>query len=120
MAAGAPAGADSATGPTARESPTYALSEDPARSSGDVGLAMPVPPASSTRESSLTGAEAGLSDRGEEAMVSKEARVREELVVRKETEERTETVSDTVRQTEVEIEDERGNRISCTGTTDRT
>jgi uncharacterized protein (TIGR02271 family) len=44
----------------------------------------------------------------EEAVVSKEARVREEVVVRKGAEERTETVRDTVRRTEVEIEDERG------------
>jgi uncharacterized protein (TIGR02271 family) len=61
-------------------------------------------------------------ERGEEAVVSKEARVTEEVVVRKEAEQRTETVSDTVRQTEVEVEveDERGNTISGTGTTDRT
>jgi uncharacterized protein (TIGR02271 family) len=59
-------------------------------------------------------------ERGEEAVVSKEVRVTEEVVVRKETDQRTETVSDTVRQTEVEVEDERGNRISGTGTTDRT
>ncbi len=44
----------------------------------------------------------------EEAVVSKEARVTEEVVVRKRAEERTETVSDTVRRTEVEVEDERG------------
>ena len=44
----------------------------------------------------------------EEAVVSKEARVTEEVVVRKQAEERTETVSDTVRRTEVEVEDERG------------
>jgi uncharacterized protein (TIGR02271 family) len=43
----------------------------------------------------------------EEAVVGKEARVKEEIVVGKDTEERTETVSDTVRRTEVEIEDER-------------
>ena len=59
-------------------------------------------------------------ERGEEAVVSKEARVTEEVVVRKETEQRTQTVSDTVRQTEVEVEDERGNRVPGTGTTDRT
>ncbi len=41
-------------------------------------------------------------------MVSKEARVTEEVVVRMQAEERTETVSDTVRRTEVEVEDERG------------
>jgi len=50
-------------------------------------------------------------------VVSKEARVTEELVVRKEAEQRTETVSDTVRRTEVEVEDERGNRVGGTGTT---
>ena len=47
-------------------------------------------------------------ERAEEAVVSKEARVREELVLRKQAEERTQTVSDTVRRTEVEVEDERG------------
>ena len=51
----------------------------------------------------------------EEAVVSKEARVKEEVVVRKQSEERTQTVSDTVRRTEVEVEDERGR----TGTTER-
>jgi uncharacterized protein (TIGR02271 family) len=59
-------------------------------------------------------------ERGEEAVVSKEARVTEEVVIRKEAEQRTETVSDTVRQTEVEVEDERGNRVPGTGTTDQT
>ncbi len=43
----------------------------------------------------------------EEAVASKEARVTEEVVVRKEAEQRTETVRDTVRRTEVEVEDER-------------
>jgi uncharacterized protein (TIGR02271 family) len=43
----------------------------------------------------------------EEAVVAKEARVKEELVVRKTAEERTETVSDTVRRTEVEVDDDR-------------
>jgi stress response protein YsnF len=47
--------------------------------------------------------------------VRKEARVTEEVAVRKRAEERTETVSDTVRRTEVEVEDERGR----TGTTER-
>jgi uncharacterized protein (TIGR02271 family) len=44
----------------------------------------------------------------EEAVVSKEARVREEVVVRKTAEDRTETVQDTVRRTEVDVEEERG------------
>jgi uncharacterized protein (TIGR02271 family) len=43
----------------------------------------------------------------EEAVVAKEARVVEELVVRKDAEERVQTVQDTVRRTEVEVEDER-------------
>ena len=43
----------------------------------------------------------------EEAVVAKEARVVEELVVRKEAGERVQTVRDTVRRTEVEVEDGR-------------
>lgn len=43
----------------------------------------------------------------EEPVVDKEARVREEVVVRKTGGERTETVSDTVRRTEAEVQDER-------------
>jgi len=43
----------------------------------------------------------------EEAVVGKEARVKEEIVVSKDAEERTETVSDTVRRTEVEVDDDR-------------
>jgi len=43
----------------------------------------------------------------EEAVIGKEARVREEVVVRKEAGERTQTVSDTVRRTEVEVDDDR-------------
>ena len=58
-------------------------------------------------------------ERAEEAVVSKEARVKEELVVRKEIEQHTETISDTVRSTEVDVEDERGTRIPGTKTTDR-
>jgi uncharacterized protein (TIGR02271 family) len=58
-------------------------------------------------------------ERGEEAVVSKEVRITEEIVVRKEAGQRTETVFDTVRETKVEVEDERGNRVSGTGTTER-
>jgi uncharacterized protein (TIGR02271 family) len=61
-----------------------------------------------------------VEERAEEAVVSKEVRITEEIVVRKEAGQRTETVSDTVRETKVEVEDERGNRVSGTGTTDRT
>ncbi|WP_245435576.1 YsnF/AvaK domain-containing protein [Microvirga calopogonii] len=58
-----------------------------------------------------------VEERAEEAVVSKEARVVEEVVVRKEADQRTETISDTVRKTEVDVEDERGNAFSRTGTT---
>ena len=44
----------------------------------------------------------------EEPVIAKEARVKEEIVVRKEADQRTETVRDTVRRTEVEVENERG------------
>ncbi|WP_457094448.1 YsnF/AvaK domain-containing protein [Microvirga sp. P5_D2] len=61
-----------------------------------------------------------VEERGEEAVVSKEARVVEEVVVRKDVEQRTETISDTVRKTEVDVEDERNVRGTGTsGSTDR-
>jgi len=60
-----------------------------------------------------------MEERSEEAVVSKEARVVEEVVVRKEADQRTETVSDTVRKTEVEVDDERRTGVSRTGTTDK-
>ena len=46
-------------------------------------------------------------EHSEQAVVAKEARVTEEIALRKETVDRQETVTDTVRRTEVEIEDER-------------
>ena len=45
-----------------------------------------------------------LTESSEEAVVAKEARVVEEVVLRREVEERTETIDDTVRRTEVEVE----------------
>ena len=45
-------------------------------------------------------------------MISKEARITEEVVVRKEAEQHTGTVSNTVRETKVELEDERSNKVS--------
>jgi uncharacterized protein (TIGR02271 family) len=47
-------------------------------------------------------------ERAEEAVVSKEARVKEELTLRKTTEDRTQDIHDTVRHTEVEVQDDRG------------
>ena len=60
-------------------------------------------------------------ERREEAVVSKDARVVEEVGIREDATQRTETVSDTARRTEVEVEDERGNvsRTGTTGTPDR-
>ena len=46
-------------------------------------------------------------ERGEEAVVSKTARVTEEIGIRKDVDSRTETVRDTVRKTEVEVDDDR-------------
>jgi len=54
-----------------------------------------------------------VTETDEEAVVQKTAHIREEVVIRKESEERAQTVSDTVRRTEVEIDDNR------TGGTDR-
>ncbi|WP_043342616.1 YsnF/AvaK domain-containing protein [Belnapia moabensis] len=60
----------------------------------------------------VTGAEAVFQDRtieatetAEEAVIAKEARVTGEVVIRKVATERTETVQDTVRRTEVDIDD---------------
>ena len=55
-------------------------------------------------------------ERREEAVVSKDARVVEEVGIRKDATQRTETITDKVRRTEVEVEDERGN-VTRTGTT---
>jgi uncharacterized protein (TIGR02271 family) len=57
-----------------------------------------------------------VEEKSEEAVVSKDARVKEELVVKKDVEQRTETVSDTVRRTEVEVDDDRS-RTAGMGTT---
>jgi stress response protein YsnF len=58
----------------------------------------------------------------EEAVVSKDVRVVGEVGIRKDATQRTETVSDKVRHTEVEVEDERGTvrRTGTTGTTTET
>lgn len=48
-----------------------------------------------------------MTETAEEAVVGKEARVREELVVRKRAEERTQNIDDTVRRTEVDVENKR-------------
>jgi uncharacterized protein (TIGR02271 family) len=49
-------------------------------------------------------------ERAEEAVVAKETRVKEELTLRKTTDDRTQDIRDTVRHTEVEIQDDRGGR----------
>jgi uncharacterized protein (TIGR02271 family) len=57
-----------------------------------------------------------FTETAEEAVVSKNARVVEEVVVGKESSERTETIQDTVRHTEVEIEQLGPNRSSASST----
>jgi uncharacterized protein (TIGR02271 family) len=49
-----------------------------------------------------------MTETAEEAVVAKDARVVEEVIVRKDVDNRTETVSDTVRRTEVEVDDTAG------------
>lgn len=47
-------------------------------------------------------------ERAEEAVIAKEARVKEEITLRRTQQDSQQTISDTVRHTEVEIEDDRG------------
>jgi uncharacterized protein (TIGR02271 family) len=54
-------------------------------------------------------------ERAEEAVVSKEARVKEELTLRKTTADRTQDIRDTVRHTEVEVQDDRGGATGVGG-----
>lgn len=67
----------------------------------------PVDRAVSGTDAAFTDRTIEAEERREEAVVSKDVRVTEEIALRKESEQRTETVSDTVRHTEVEVEDER-------------
>jgi uncharacterized protein (TIGR02271 family) len=61
-----------------------------------------------------------LEQTSEEVVVSKDARVKEEVVVKKDVGQRTETVSDNVRRTEVDVEDDREDQgLSGTGGTAR-
>lgn len=62
-----------------------------------------------------------LEETAQEAVIAKEARVKEEIDLNRKVENTTQTVSDTVRRTEVEIEDERegGSLRGTTITTDR-
>ncbi len=61
-------------------------------------------------------------ERAQEAVVSKDARVKEEITLRKTAEDRTQTVNDSVRRTEVEVDDGRGvaGASRFTAETDRT
>ncbi|ACS41726.1 YsnF/AvaK domain-containing protein [Methylorubrum extorquens] len=73
-------------------------------------------PVTAADEALFTEKTIEATERREEAVVSKDARVVEEVGIRKDATQRTETVSDSVRRTEVEVEDERGN-VSRSGTT---
>jgi stress response protein YsnF len=72
----------------------------------------------------LTGNENAFVDRTieaeehrEEAVVSKDARVVEEIALKRTAEQRQETISDSVRKTEVEVEDERTGGVKNVGST---
>jgi uncharacterized protein (TIGR02271 family) len=59
-----------------------------------------------------------LTERAEEAVVSKQARVVEEVSVGKQVSEREETIRDTVRRTDVDVEETGGNVTTSSTTTD--
>jgi stress response protein YsnF len=72
----------------------------------------------------LTGADNAFVDRTieaeehrEEAVISKDARVVEEIALKKTADQRQETISDSVRKTEVEVEDERAGGVRNVGST---
>ena len=86
----------------------------------------PIDRAVATGEAAFTDRVIEAREYGEEAVVQKDVRVKEEIGLRKVAEERVQTVSDKVRHTEVEIEDERGtvsptveSTVSSTRSTDR-
>ena len=60
-----------------------------------------------------------MTETAEEAVVGKEARVKEELVVSKSATERTEQIHDTVRHTEVEVDDNNAGRTDAGNNPDR-
>ena len=68
-------------------------------------------------EASFTDRTIEAEEHAEEAVVSKEARVVEEIGIVRRSDERTETVSDTVRHTEVEVEDDRSDARASRSTT---
>lgn len=72
------------------------------REAGDV-------PADAFRERTIE-----VTETGEEAVVQKRTLVKEEVVIRKDVAERAQTVSDTVRRTEVEIDDDRTGTVRDT------
>jgi len=63
--------------------------------------------------------EVEMTEKGEEAVVGKEAVVKEEVVLKKQAQERTERIDDTVRHTEVDVEDTRGRKPAPSRTAGR-
>jgi uncharacterized protein (TIGR02271 family) len=70
----------------------------------------PVDQPLSAADDAFRDRELEVRETAEEAVVAKEARVVEELVVRKDQDQRTETIDDTVRHTEVDVDDGLGLR----------
>jgi uncharacterized protein (TIGR02271 family) len=68
------------------------------------------------REAAFQERSLEATERSEEAVVAKTARVKEEIALHKDVENRTETIRDTVRSTDVEVEDDRAGRGLSTDT----
>lgn len=82
----------------------------------------PVDQPLSAADDAFRDRELEVRETAEEAVVAKEARVVEEVVIRKDQEQRTETIDDTVRHTEVDVDDGLGlqeNRSFQDGGTER-
>ncbi len=75
-------------------------------------------PASEADISSFREGTLEVTERSEEAVVSKRARVIEEVVIGKEVRERTETIRDTVRRTDVDVDETTTGRERAIGKTD--
>jgi uncharacterized protein (TIGR02271 family) len=74
-------------------------------------------PASEADFAAFKEGEVEMIERAEVPVVSKQARVVEEVSLGKEVNERSETISDTVRKTEVDVEDIEASRTGSTGST---
>jgi uncharacterized protein (TIGR02271 family) len=73
-------------------------------------------PVTSADTAAMREATYEVTETGEEAVVAKQARVVEEVVINKEATERTETIRDTVRRTDVDVDELDSDDVTTTGT----